>query len=113
LRLLAKPDIEASTVKASRSPDQGFRALATYKEFEKVILGRVSRSAADKQTVQARKMYEKILKQAQREYRDTKSVSSLRYWAGIFMRVSITLVLLALLYVGFTLMVAGLKTLFG
>ena len=46
--------------KASHNPKDGFRAVATYKEFEGVALHLVSKRAADHQSVNYRKLIKKI-----------------------------------------------------
>jgi serine/threonine-protein kinase len=47
-------------VKASHHPKDGFRALATYKEFQGVALVKASKAAADQQAVRYRTLYKKI-----------------------------------------------------
>jgi serine/threonine protein kinase len=47
-------------VKASHHPKEGFRALATYKEFQGVALVKASKAAADQQAVRYRTLYKKI-----------------------------------------------------
>jgi serine/threonine protein kinase len=53
-------------VKASHSAKDGFRALATYREFEGTALSRASKAAADKSTVRYRNLYKKIEEQDRR-----------------------------------------------
>ena len=48
------------TAKASRSPDDGFRALATYKEFQGTAMVKTTRTAADHNSAKYRSLYKKI-----------------------------------------------------
>lgn len=48
------------TARASRSPTGGFRALATYKEFEGTALHQASKKHADKHGTRVRNLYEQI-----------------------------------------------------
>jgi eukaryotic-like serine/threonine-protein kinase len=100
--------------KASRHPAEGFRALATIKEFEKVALGRSARMGADKQTFRSRKLYEQIVEEhTLREKPPAPPVTTLRYWSGILARVLAVVLILAALYFGAVLVVYSFKTLFG
>jgi serine/threonine-protein kinase len=85
LQLVQTPDFDPGC-QATRDPKEGWRALATYKEFEKAI-SKVARSHADKQTFRQRKLFEKIVEQQnQREQRGPKPATTLNYWFGIFWR---------------------------
>jgi len=79
-----------ATAKASRDPKEGFRALATYKEFEHVVLGRLSKTAADQNTVRYRNLYKKIEEQDRKRERglEAKPTSTFSYWLPIFFRVA-------------------------
>jgi serine/threonine protein kinase len=113
LRLLESPHFDSGAM-ASHNQYDGFRALATYKEFEKLALGRSTRSGADKQTFRSRKLYEQIVEeQTQREKPAAKPVTTLRYWSGILLRIAIVMAIVGALYVGVLLVLATAKTLFG
>ncbi len=66
---LAEGSIDPRT-KASHSTKEGFRALATYREFEGTALSRASKQAADKNTVRYRNLYKKIEEQDRRRSAD-------------------------------------------
>jgi serine/threonine protein kinase len=92
LTLAGTPNFDP-TAKASRDPKEGFRALATYKEFEHVVLGRLSKTAADQNTVRYRNLYKKIEEQEKKrerglEGRDAKPPTTFSYWLPIFFRVA-------------------------
>jgi serine/threonine-protein kinase len=66
---------------ASHTANEGFRALATYKELEGVALSRASKAAADKNTTRYRDLYKKIEeKERQREETDNRPKSPA--WLG-------------------------------
>lgn len=48
------------SAKISRRKDDGYRALATYKEFEQFALARASKKAVDQKTVRYRSLYKQI-----------------------------------------------------
>lgn len=76
------------TAKVSRRKDDGYRALATYKEFEQAALSRTSKKAADKQTVRYRNLYKKIEeKEEQKEVREERDNSQLAYLIPIAIKV--------------------------
>jgi serine/threonine-protein kinase len=50
--------------KASHDPNEGFRALATYKEFQSIALVKASKQSADDRAVRYRTLYKKIEEQA-------------------------------------------------
>ena len=113
LKLLESPNFDTGA-KASRTPNDGFRTLATYKEFEKVALGRSARMGADKQTFRSRKLYEQIVEeQTQRDKPAARPVTTLRYWGGILLPIAVVLLILALLYLGAMFITSNLKSLFG
>jgi serine/threonine-protein kinase len=59
----------------SRRPKDGFRALATYREFESVLVPRVTRAAADTRGSKLRNLYEKLSDEEKAEV-DRKTRSS-------------------------------------
>lgn len=84
------------TAKISHSPDEGFRAVGTYKEFQGTsAAGSLSKKAADKTTARYRGIYKKIedgereREQKERaEKKDPGAVSAnTRYWMGMAMTV--------------------------
>jgi serine/threonine-protein kinase len=69
--------------KASHSPREGFRALATYREFEGSALSRASKQAADKNTIKYRNLYKKIEeRERRREHGDEPRVTGWPAWLG-------------------------------
>jgi serine/threonine-protein kinase len=88
LTLAAAPKFDP-TAKVSRDPNEGFRALGTYKEFERVVLGRLSKTAADQNTVRYRNLYKKIEEQEKKreEVLQPKPVSAWSYWIPVFFTV--------------------------
>ena len=76
------------SVQISRNPKEGFRALATYKEFQAVALGRTAKKGMDRQTTQAKKnLYDQIVKrEIQREVKPDRVVTSANYWFKIFLQ---------------------------
>ena len=50
--------------KASHDPNEGFRALATYREFQSIALVKASKQSADDRAVRYRSLYKKIEEQA-------------------------------------------------
>lgn len=90
IKLIAAKDFDAEATAASRSRNEGFRSLATYREFQNLVLARTARSAVDEKTVRYRNLYKKIEEQEKkREQEHTKEkpeVSNLNYWGGIVLR---------------------------
>jgi serine/threonine-protein kinase len=66
LELIQNEHFDPATF-ASRSPAEGFRALATYREFEPVVLGRAAKSGADRRASHYRKLFKKIEEEDQRK----------------------------------------------
>jgi serine/threonine-protein kinase len=88
LQMLENPAFDP-TAKASRRAREGFRALATYREFEHLALGRVSKSIADKQTVRYRSLYKKIEDQErERDEKKEQENTTSAYWMGIVLKYS-------------------------
>jgi eukaryotic-like serine/threonine-protein kinase len=97
LELLQLPNFDPA-VKASRRPTEGFRALATFKEFEKAAMGRISRSLADQQTFRQRRLYERIVQQQQEHERvESAPVTTFQYWFGIFARAGAAVIAVGML----------------
>jgi eukaryotic-like serine/threonine-protein kinase len=97
LLMLEQPNFDPA-VKASRRPNEGFRALATFKEFEKAAIGRVSRTHADLQTFRQRKLYERIVQQQEKHEKTAPlPVTSGQYWFGIFLQVGVVVAVVGLL----------------
>jgi len=74
------------SVQISRNSKDGYRALATYKEFQSVALGLASRKGIDRQkTVQNKKLYDQILKkEIERDVKkEEEEVTSAQYWTQI------------------------------
>ncbi|MCS7046473.1 MAG: serine/threonine protein kinase [Gemmataceae bacterium] len=63
-------DLLAPNTKASHHPKVGFRALATYKEFQAQALVKASRQSADQHAVRYRTLYKKIEQQVDEQERD-------------------------------------------
>lgn len=82
------------TARASHNPDDGFRSLGTYKEFQGTALAQLSKKAADKQGGKVRGIYKKLeaeeAERIQQEFADKKEQSAVeantRYWVGIALK---------------------------
>lgn len=101
--------------KVSRSSREGFRTLATYKEFQSAVLGRTARSGVDKQTSRFRKEFKKIEDAEQKRAQATKeeeSVDATGYWLGICWRVAAVVGVLVGLVLLVQLAIDGLKSVF-
>jgi serine/threonine-protein kinase len=87
------------TTRASRSADDGFRALATYREFEKVLLGKAAKRGADEQATRYRNLYKKIEAQEERRalsgIKDEPVVGYFTYWFGLALKIGIPIAGLA------------------
>jgi serine/threonine-protein kinase len=80
------------SVQISRNSKEGYRALATYREFQTVALGRASKKTMDKHKTSAnRRLYDQIVKKEIQ--RDVKSndTSARDYWTQIFIQSAIGL----------------------
>jgi eukaryotic-like serine/threonine-protein kinase len=83
----------AANAKISHDPNEGFRSLATYKEFQGSALSKLTKKAADKQSVRYRTLYKKIEEQerakdekhARKE--DSAARANTRYWLGVLLTV--------------------------
>jgi hypothetical protein len=65
LELIEEDDFDV-TAQGSRRSKDGFRALATYREFESVLLPRVTRAAADTRSRKLKDLYEKLSDEEER-----------------------------------------------
>ncbi len=73
------------SVKISRHAKVGYRALATFKEFHAVAVGRSTRTGVDKQTSRYHYLYQKIEKnELERSEPEEETVTSAGYWLPIF-----------------------------
>jgi serine/threonine-protein kinase len=87
-KMLAEGTMTANA-RVSHSPTEGFRSIATYKEFQGTALSKASRQAADKSTIRYRNLYKKIeAKERQRddekaEVIETPMGANTRYWFGV------------------------------
>lgn len=87
-RMLDEGTMQA-TARASHIPDDGFRALGTYKEFQGIALSKNAKKAADKNTVRYRGLYKRLEEQdqeRQKEHEAKQEESAMgantRYWWG-------------------------------
>ncbi|HZZ80288.1 MAG TPA: serine/threonine-protein kinase [Gemmataceae bacterium] len=85
----------AVTARASHSPTGSFRALSTYKEFQGLALGKMTRAAADKNTARTRGLLKRIeeeerKREAEENARkgevETPFRANLNYWGGLFVK---------------------------
>ncbi len=60
------------TAKGSRQAKEGFRALATFKEFQGTAMVKQAKKSADKQTIKYRSIYKKIEEQERQRDQDEK-----------------------------------------
>ncbi len=88
LELIAGEHFDPAT-RASRSPNEGYRALATYREFEPVVLGRAAKSGADRQASRYRKLYKQIEEEDQRKRAQGEPAGG--FWPGVLVRVAVGL----------------------
>jgi len=106
LQLIEAKNFDASSASISRQSREGFRALATFKEFQNAALAKVAKSAADEKTVRYRNLYKKIEeKERQRERPVEEKDANFAYWTGISIKVggiclAIGLVIFLLWYFG-------------
>jgi serine/threonine-protein kinase len=91
------------TARASRQAQEGFRALATYREFEKAVLGQAAKRGADEQATRYRNMYKKI--EALQEQRGPAEATAepedgnFAYWLGLSLKIGLPIAgLAALIY---------------
>jgi serine/threonine protein kinase len=74
--------------RASRSAQEGFRALGTYREFAQAVLGQASRSGADQKTQRYRSLYKKIEEQERQREEEKKGSEpgNYVYWMGLALK---------------------------
>jgi serine/threonine-protein kinase len=73
-----------SSAKISRRKADGYRALATYKEFEAAVLAKASKMSADAKTVKYRSLYKQIEeKEVATEKANSEENAQLAYWIPI------------------------------
>ena len=84
----------AATARISHSPSDGFRAAATFKEFQGQALTKMTKKAADKQSARYRQMYKKIEEEDRKrdekttaKPEDSEFSANTRYWLGIALAV--------------------------
>jgi serine/threonine protein kinase len=93
-KMLAEGTI-GPTASISHSPNDGFRTLATFKEFQGAAMSKMAKKAADKNTARYRGVYKKLDEEdrqhVQKERAAKKADSSLnantRYWMSLLMMV--------------------------
>ena len=92
LELIDDPGFD-QTATASHKKDEGFRALATYKEFAPILLGRVAKTGCDDRSSRFRNAYKKIEREAELHHPDEPSPSAVAttfdYWFRNFLRLAI------------------------
>jgi serine/threonine-protein kinase len=99
VRMLSEGKL-SPTLMASRHPEDGFRALPTYKEFEHAALHQAAKTQSDRATEKYRDLYKKLESQSQSargddedENRSTKAVT--HYWIGLALKILLPLGALA------------------
>src|ERR1043166_3138606 len=83
------------TARASHDPHEGFRSLATYKEFQGTAMSLASKKAADKNTAKYRGIYKRLeeedRKQFEKEKEANREVSAAeantRYWGAMALKI--------------------------
>jgi serine/threonine-protein kinase len=113
LQLAEHVNFDPADAKVSRQPTTGFRALATFKEFERVVLGKASKSSADKQTIRSRRLMGKIVEQEKhRESQQEGPVTTWQYWSGTVWRCAGVGLALVLLLLGASWAISVIKSIF-
>jgi hypothetical protein len=89
LAMIEDPDFDSAAT-ASRQANEVQRSLATYREFEPVMLARVSKTALDLQTSKYRRLYQKIDEEdrQRRHVEEKEKVPAARFWISILWRVA-------------------------
>jgi serine/threonine protein kinase len=86
--LLKQKKLDPSQVQASRKEEEGFRGLATYKEFQYLVAD-LFKNAADQRGSRNRSLYKQIEdKEKEREERDQQIVTTSQYWLSVFIKVA-------------------------
>ncbi len=95
MKMLAEGTI-AVTARGSHTPNDNFRSLSTYKEFQGLALGKITKKAADENSVRTRGLFKRIeeaerKREAEENVRkgeDETAVSvNMRYWGSFFLKV--------------------------
>jgi eukaryotic-like serine/threonine-protein kinase len=95
MKMLADGTIAVSA-RGSHTPNNGFRSLATFKEFQGVALGKTTKEAADKNTARTRGLLKRIEEAERQRETDEKArkgegetavSANLRYWGGFFLKI--------------------------
>jgi hypothetical protein len=86
----------AVTARASHSPNDNFRSLSTYKEFQGLALSKMTKKGADKNTARTRGLFKRI-EEAERKREENENArkggdetafsANLRYWGGFFLKI--------------------------
>jgi serine/threonine protein kinase len=90
LKMLAEGTMTPNA-RISRSPSEGFRSIATYKEFQGTALSKASRQNADKAAIRYRNLYKKIEEQErkrddnQTQEPENQLRANTRYWLGVLL----------------------------
>jgi serine/threonine protein kinase len=95
MKMLAEGTIDV-TARGSHSPNDNFRSLSTYKEFQGLALGKITKKAADKNTARTRGLFKRI-EEAERQREadeikrkgetETAVSANMRYWGAFFLKV--------------------------
>jgi serine/threonine protein kinase len=87
---LLEQDAIAPNAKASHHSHEGYRALATYKEFQGIAMVKASQHAADQQASRYRTLYKKIAEKdrqrAEEEQQPSKTPAWLAAWQPLLMK---------------------------
>jgi eukaryotic-like serine/threonine-protein kinase len=94
---------------ASRSPDDEFRALATYPEFEAALRGRIVKLKADRKAAKFHNLYAKLEKEERSRQRWRWFTNLFRSFTGWVLFLVWVAVLAGLAYGGFLLIRFGLQ----
>jgi serine/threonine-protein kinase len=108
VRELIKDENFDLKAQASRSPDDPFRALATFPEFEAALRGRLVKLKADRKTAKFHDMYDKLVKEEQSRQRWRWFSNLFRSFTGWVLFLVWMAVLAGLAYGGFLLIRFGL-----
>jgi serine/threonine-protein kinase len=99
----------AVTAAASHMPNEGFRAISTYKEFQGFALSKLTRKAADKNTARTRGLMKRIEdaerkreaeEQARRGEGDSEMRANVRYWGAITLKFILPIALGVIFLIG-------------
>jgi serine/threonine-protein kinase len=95
LKMLTEGTI-AVTARGSHSPNDNFRALSTYKEFQGIALSKITKKAADKNTVRTRGLFKRIEEEerhreaeatARKGDDETAMSANMHYWGAFFLKI--------------------------